>query len=140
MPSLSNGRVKTRRPLVPLPASEPYKQQRRWQRLPLALPVFVKGVDLHGRDFQDFTAAFDINAGGVLLASRRYLPESSVLTLEIPSLPSSQMPQTKGYVRSLRARVLYSNPSDGYFLCGLEFTGGPLLPQGPERLSKSRKA
>ena len=36
MSSLANGKLKTRRAVILLPPSEPSKQQRRWQRLPLA--------------------------------------------------------------------------------------------------------
>ncbi len=106
--------------------------RRRWERLPIALPVFVRGRDEKGNEFLDFTTAININAGGMLLLSRRSLPAGMELTLEIPTAtPSFQALgwQTK---TALPARVLYTTHSEGCHLCGLEFSS-PLLPDDTDK-------
>lgn len=93
--------------------------QRRWQRIPLAIPVFVRGVDGEGREFLEFATALNISAGGALVAMRRQLPRCTKLSLEIPVAPVPiVMPKT---VRRLRARLVRVNMHDGYQLWGLKF-------------------
>src|SRR5260370_42585230 len=76
-------------------------ERRHWQRLPLAIPLFVRGVDKHGKDFLDFTVALNISAGGALVAIRRPLPRASVLSQEVPSSPWPQLTARLQSVRSL---------------------------------------
>ena len=106
--------------------------RRGWERLPIALPVFVRGHDEKGNEFFDFTTAININAGGMLLLSRRPLSAGMELILEIPTpTPSFQPPgwQTR---TALPARVLYTTHSEGCHLCGLEFSS-PLLPDDTDK-------
>jgi PilZ domain len=102
--------------------------RRRWERLPIAIPVFVRGIDEKGNEFVEFTTAININAGGMLLLSRRVLPPGSELTLEIPTPTPFYQPPGRPTKNALPARVLYMRDSDEYHLCALEFTS-PLLPQ-----------
>lgn len=106
--------------------------RRRWERLPIAVPVFVRGHDEKGNEFFDFTTAININAGGMLLLSRRPLSVGMELILEIPTpTPSFQPPgwQTR---TALPARVLYTTHSEGCHLCGVEFSS-PLLPDHSDK-------
>jgi len=105
--------------------------RRRWQRLPLAVPVFARGVDERGNEFLEFTTALNISAGGALLASRRYLPRSSRVSLEIPSAPLPGLAVQLHFVRSLRARVVRVTHSDRFHLWGLQFSR-PLLKRSDE--------
>jgi hypothetical protein len=45
-------------------------ERRTWQRLPLAIPVFVRGADRRGNEFFELTMASDIGGGGALVAIR----------------------------------------------------------------------
>jgi hypothetical protein len=113
------------------PSNNP--QKRRWERLPIAVPVFVRGRDERGNEFLDFTTAININAGGMLLLSRRSLPAGMELIVEIPTpTPSFQPPgcQTR---TALPARVLYTTHSEDCYLCGVEFSS-PLLPDEIDKL------
>jgi PilZ domain-containing protein len=96
-------------------------ERRLWQRLPLAIPLFVRGVDKHGKDFLDFTVALNISAGGALVATRRALPRSSRLSLEISPSPGPQLIEQLQSVRSLEARVVRLTIQDSYNLCALRF-------------------
>jgi hypothetical protein len=95
--------------------------RRRWERLPLAIPVFARGVDDKGKDFLDFTTVLEVSAGGALLATRRSLPLSSRLTLEIPSAPLNERAAGRTSVRTLRAKIIRVTSSDRCHLAGLEF-------------------
>ncbi len=96
-------------------------ERRKHQRLPLSIPVFVRGVDQDGKEFLEFATALNISAGGILLATRRSLPRSSQLSLEIPVAPlppSSVSPQS---VRSLKARLVRVTHGERCHLLGLKF-------------------
>ena len=45
-------------------------ERRRWPRLPLAIPVFVRGCDLEGNEFIEFNVMLNESAGGALVAIR----------------------------------------------------------------------
>ena len=50
-------------------------ERRRWQRLPLAIPVFIRCQDENGKDILEFATALNVSAGGMLVAVRRMLPD-----------------------------------------------------------------
>ncbi len=97
-------------------------ERRRWERLPLAIPVFVRGVDDRGKEFLEFTSALNISAGGALLAVRRYMKCSSRVTLEIPSAPLPQLGVAPQVVRNIQAEVVRVAHFDHGHLWGLKFT------------------
>jgi PilZ domain len=100
--------------------------RRRWNRLPLAIPVFVRGVDEWGHGFVEFTTAFNINPGGMLLATPKSLPSEGSLNLEIAYAMPNQPPHGVQFARYLRARVVYMDNAEGFQLYGLEFAS-PLI-------------
>jgi hypothetical protein len=94
-------------------------KRRRWKRLAVTIPVFIRGVDERGRDFLDLSAAVNISAGGALLVSRRFLPSDSRVSVEIPAPP---LPKHHFKAQRLKARVVQVRSGDGYHLCGLAFS------------------
>ena len=62
-------------------------ERRGGERIPLAIPTFVRGVDKEGQKFLEFTTALNMSNGGALLVMQRYLPPSSEVFLEIPAAP-----------------------------------------------------
>jgi len=90
------------------------KERRQSQRLPLAIPVFVRGVDEQGKEFLEFTTTLNISGSGVLLAMRRSLARASKILLEIPAAPLPKIATAPQFVRNLEAhivRVTFSEPS-----------------------------
>ncbi len=96
-------------------------ERRRWQRLPLAVPVFARGVDEQGKEFLEFTTALNVSAGGALLALRRYVPRSSRITLVIPSAPLPRLAVPPHFVRTVQARVVRVTHSERCHLWGMQF-------------------
>jgi len=107
---------------------KPETERRRWVRLPLAIPVFVRSRDENGKEFLEFATALNVSAGGALVAVRRAVPLAAQVLLEIPSAPLSAVTALPKASRILRARATRIAHADGYHLIGLKFSH-PLLHQ-----------
>jgi hypothetical protein len=103
-------------------------ERRGWDRLPLSIPFFVRGNKPNAEEFLEFATALNLSAGGILLATRRYLDPGTEISLEIPValVNKAQLPRS---VSLLHAKVLRCTPDRQYFLVGLEFAE-PLLQAG----------
>jgi len=119
-------------------AARPEGERRKWARLPLAIPVFVRSRDEKGMEFLEFATALNVSAGGMLIAVRRILPTSAHLELEIPSAPVAAMTFLPKASRHLRARTLRTTPVQGYCLLGLKFSR-PLLYESSSHKTRQRK-
>src|SRR6266581_7593019 len=106
---------------APTAANQPAAERRRWVRLSLAIPVFVRGVDGQGREFVEFCTLLNESAGGALLAIRQALRLRSRVSLEMPVAPALRNVRFRRTKRMLRARVVRSETIDGWNLCGLQF-------------------
>jgi hypothetical protein len=109
-----------------LSRKQPTAQRRKWVRLPLAIPVFVRSRDDKGKEFLEFATALNIGAGGALVAVRRSLPRSAQVLLEIPSTPLAAVASLPKASRTLRAKAVRVTHEEGYHLVGLKFSR-PLL-------------
>ena len=109
--------------------SPPDGERRDSDRLPISIPFFLRGVKASGEEFLEFATALNLSAGGVLLATRRYLDPGTQISLEIPValVNKAQLPRS---VSLLRAKVLRCIPDRQYFLLGLRFEE-PLLASTP---------
>lgn len=114
----------------------PEKERRKWIRLPLAIPVFVRSRDEKGKEFLEFATALNISAGGALVAVRRSLPKAAQVLLEIPSAPLAATAGLPRAARTLRARATRITHAEGYHLLGLKFSR-PLL-NGTSQTSRLR--
>jgi hypothetical protein len=113
------------------------QERRRWPRLPLAIPVFVRSRDEKGKDFLEFATALNISAGGALVAVRRSLPRTAQVLLEIPSAPLAATNNLPKAARTLRARTVRVQNAEGYHLLGLKFSRP--LPNGPAKSRSARR-
>jgi len=113
-------------------------ERRKWPRLPLAIPVFVRSRDDKGKEFLEFATALNVSAGGMLLAVRKSLPAAAEVLLEIPSAPVAGLTALPKTARNLRAKALRSTQSAGCHLLGLKFAR-PLLNSIPSKVRKGRK-
>jgi c-di-GMP-binding flagellar brake protein YcgR len=118
-------------------SSEKDLERRRWERIPLAIPVFIRGKDADGKEFREFTTAFNISAGGILLATRRYVPKSSSISLEIPAGPMSSQLAGRKFYRDLVGRAVTVTHSEQCYLCGVKFSR-PLVQRAAGRKSKKK--
>jgi len=119
------------------------KDQRKWPRLKLAIPVFVRARGGDGKDSLEFATAINISPGGALVVSRRSVTKSAWISLEIPSAPIAAVPGMPRSSRAMRAKAVWINHLDDYHLLGLKFArplGTDAIAVPRLRLRKARSA
>ena len=119
-------------------SNKPGNERRKWSRLPLAIPVFVRSRDTKGNEFLEFATALNVSGGGMLVALRRILPSSRPVQLEIPSAPVAALSLLPRGSRTLRAKALRNTPAEGFNLLGLKFSR-PLLAPSNSNGARRRK-
>jgi hypothetical protein len=105
-----------------LPRKKLSPERRKWQRLPLAVPVFIRCSDKEGKDVLEFATAVNLSAGGMLVALRRVLPEAEHYSLEIPSGPIPDDKLSGLSSRSLKGHPVRVAHGPDYHLLGLKFS------------------
>src|ERR1700680_3179599 len=104
-----------------VPGTISKKEQRKWARMDLAIPVFMRMRDGNGRDSLEFATAINISPGGALVVSRSSRPKSASVSLEIPSAPLAPASGVKTSSRILQAKTVWVTHLDDYHLLGLKF-------------------
>lgn len=99
----------------------PIPERRQWNRLQLAVPLFVKGEDVHGRAFTELTVAVDISAGGALVALQNCVAVSGRLSLEVPRPPMSEGAKLPVPPLKMDAKILRTSERNPYQLVALQF-------------------
>jgi len=97
-------------------------ERRKWERLPLAIPVFIRSKDGNDRELLEFATALNVSAGGALVVVRRALPLSTQVLLEIPSAPLVSATNLPRSSRNLQAKTVWTIYQDGYQLSGVKFS------------------
>lgn len=95
-------------------------ERRRSERIPVQIPVFIRGVDSSGDDFFELTKTIDFSSTGAYLASLRRFPANQLLSLSIPA-PSSAAATLPAETPPIQARVRRCNNVGGAYLLGVEF-------------------
>ena len=97
------------------------KEERKWARLHLAIPVFIRTRDRNGKECLEFATAINISAGGALVVVRRSLPKSALVSLEIPSAPIGPAGGLRTTARIMQAKAVWVGHLEDYHLLGLKF-------------------
>jgi len=96
-------------------------KQRRFPRIRLQIPVFLRAQDASGVDFVELTKTLNISASGACIASTHVLRPDQVVHLTIPT-PS---PASSGLVPNetppITAKVLRQQAAGDLRLFGIEF-------------------
>ena len=108
--------------------SRGFVERRKHERVPLAVPVFVRGKDSGGKEFLEFATALNVSMGGALLATRRFLLRFTSVTLEVPSSPLPRMKDVPRAARRFRGRLLRVTATHDYHLWAIKFSS-PLKHQ-----------
>lgn len=118
------------------------KDRRKWDRLQLAIPVFVRSREDNGKESLEFATAVNISAGGAMIVVRRPLAKSTTVSLEIPSAPIGSADGLRRNTRPLKAKAVWVAHLNDYHLLGVKFTR-PLntdASRSPRGLGKARSA
>jgi hypothetical protein len=97
--------------------AEPKHKSRRWQRIPLAFPVFVHSTDPEGRTVLEFGTAVNVSAGGMLVALKRVPSEKDVL-LEMPVPPGFTSDKS---VRTIKSTIVRTVAGASHSYVGVQF-------------------
>jgi c-di-GMP-binding flagellar brake protein YcgR len=114
--------------------------RRRWPRLPLAIPLFVRSQSETEKEFLEFATALNVSAGGMLVAVRRSIPSAAHVSIEIPSAPLAALATLPHVARNLRAKVLRMQHGEGYNLVALKFSRPLVNSQGIARPARRKLA
>lgn len=104
-----------------VPHSISKKEERKWARLELPIPVFIRAREGSGKDSLEFATAINISPGGALVLVRRSLPKSALISLEIPSAPIGPTIGLKTSSPVIQAKAVWVTHLDAYHLLGLKF-------------------
>lgn len=94
-------------------------ERRRWQRLPLRIPVFVQAPSDAPFAPMEFAAALNISAGGALLRTRAFIAVDSIINLRVPLSPALGR---EHHEQQLQARVVRLEAFDKGFSVAVEFS------------------
>lgn len=106
-------------------------ERRRWERLKVTIPVFVRGTDKQGKEFVEFTSMLNVSAGGGLIVMRHgAMSPRARISVEVPTAP---WPQSESGVKTFQGKLVRVRAESGYYLAALRFTR-PLLESNQKKL------
>jgi PilZ domain len=101
--------------------SAPYEERRRFQRIRLQIPLFVRGRDAHGEQFLELAKTLDISAFGALITCPRALIVNEIITLTIPAPSITSSALVPAGMPPIQARVKRRREAGDVHLVGVEF-------------------
>jgi hypothetical protein len=103
-------------------AMDPTPERRREHRVPVHLPILVRGVDLDGDKFEERTSSVNLCRGGAAFNTRYALALGDRLQINIPVAPTPSEPDADFATHGRVVHVLPGvNPRE--LIIGVEFTG-----------------
>ncbi len=96
-------------------------ERRKWPRLPLAIPIFVRSQNAEGKNSLELATALNVSAGGALVAVRRPLTLATRVSLKVPTPPSVLVAHASKDIGAISARTIRISHEEGYQLTALQF-------------------
>jgi hypothetical protein len=97
------------------------EEQRRFPRIHLQVPLFIRGKDAYGEQFLELAKTLDISAIGAFVTSPRPLSVNDVVTLTIPAPSITSSALVPAGMPPIQARVKRQQEAGDVHLVGLEF-------------------
>jgi len=103
-------------------ATTPALERRRERRVPVHLPMLIRGTDRSGEWFEERTSSENLCRGGAAFATRYAVSLGTRIEISIPSSPSTGEPDAEF---STQGRIVHLAPgkNDRELIVGVEFTG-----------------
>jgi len=98
-----------------------YEERRRFQRIRLQVPLFVRGKDSHGEQFLELAKTIDISGLGAFITCPRALAIHDVITLTIPAPSITSSALVPAGMPPIQARVKRHQEAGDVHLVGVEF-------------------
>jgi c-di-GMP-binding flagellar brake protein YcgR len=96
-------------------------ERRRYQRIHLQVPLFIRGKDAHKEQFMELAKTLDISALGAFIACPRALAINDIVTLTIPSPSITSSALVPSGMPPIQARVKRQEHAGDVYLVGVEF-------------------
>jgi hypothetical protein len=103
-------------------ATTPSLERRRERRIPVKLPMLVRGTDRAGEIFEELTSSENLCRGGAAFATRYAVDLGMKIEISIPASPSAAEADA-GF--STHGRIVHVKPGRNAreVIVGVEFTG-----------------
>ena len=101
--------------------SPSYDERRRFQRIRLQVPLFVRGRDAHGEQFLELAKTLDISALGAFITCPRAVAVNEMITLTIPAPSITSSALVPAGMPPIQARVKRQQEAGDVHLIGVEF-------------------
>lgn len=98
-----------------------FEERRRFPRIRLQVPLFIRGFDSHGDQFLELAKTLDISALGAFLTCPRPLALNEVITLTIPAPSITSSALVPAGMPPIQARVKRQQEAGDVHLVGVEF-------------------
>ncbi|HUJ30377.1 MAG TPA: PilZ domain-containing protein [Candidatus Acidoferrum sp.] len=98
-----------------------YDERRRFQRIRLQVPLFVRGRDAHGEQFLELAKTIDISGLGAFITCPRALAVNEIITLTIPAPSITSSALVPAGMPPIQARVKRQQEAGDVHLVGVEF-------------------
>jgi c-di-GMP-binding flagellar brake protein YcgR len=108
--------------MAPASASTPALERRRERRIPVHLPIVVRGTDRSGFAFEERTSSENLCRGGAAFATRFPLDLGGQLEIQIPMVPTAASEDTEFSTQGRIVHVMRGR-DEHESIVGVEFTG-----------------
>lgn len=98
-----------------------FEERRRFQRIHLQVPLFVRGKDSQGQQFLELAKALDISALGALITCPKALGIGDYVTLTVPAPSITSSALVPAGMPPIQARVRRQQEAGDIYLVGVEF-------------------
>jgi PilZ domain len=98
-----------------------YEERRRFQRIHLQVPMFIRGKDAHAEQFLELAKTLDVSGLGAFLTSPRSLSVDEIITLTIPAPSITSTGLIPAGMPPIQARVKRLQQAGDVYLIGVEF-------------------
>ncbi len=97
------------------------EERRRFQRIHLQVPLFIRGKDGHGEQFVELAKTLDISALGAFVTSPKPLAINGFVTLTIPAPSITSSGLVPAGMAPIQAKVKRQQEAGDVYLVGVEF-------------------
>jgi hypothetical protein len=98
-----------------------YDERRRYYRIKLQVPLFVRGKDAYGDQFLELAKTLDISALGALITCARPLEVNEIIALTIPAPSITSSALVPSGMPPIQAKVKRQQEAGDVHLVGVEF-------------------
>jgi hypothetical protein len=98
-----------------------YEERRRFPRIRLQVPLFIRGKDAHGEQFLELAKALDISGLGALVTCPKAVSIGEIVTLTIPAPSITSSALIPAGMPPIQARVRRQQEAGEIYLVGVEF-------------------